>query len=270
MKLKEKNKEKFYEVQLALEVNEIGEFMSILPHPYTTCECSAHLGGFVLLLNALKNVNKVQDNLTPIKHSFDSIRNFLPHPVNDLLTRPMFVTYAFPKNGSDEKESSNAYKKMRKNKRYSITTPDEDIEQEDMATTEEDVATDFQEYAFGNIIEASNTPTIPVVEKSLSWLLDRMQGRDANGEPVKTTDKINDALVAEAAKKSSTLYTLKKLKVQDICLNKLFQRATFKNPGREENICQPGKLNMLAHHRSGVISNGGTSAKITGGICKDL
>ena len=253
MKLKEKNKEKFYEVQLALEVNEIGEFMSILPHPYTTCECPvgciscAHLGGFVLLLNALKNVNKVQDNLTPIKHSFDSIRNFLPHPVNDLLTRPMFVTYAFPKNGSDEKESSNAYKKMRKNKRYSITTPDEDIEDEDMATAEEDVATDFHEYAFGDVIEASDSPTTPVVEKSLSWLQDRMQGRDANGESVKTTDKINDALVAEAEKKSSTLYTLKKLKVQDICLNKLFQRATFKNPGREENTCLPGKLNMLAH-----------------------
>jgi hypothetical protein len=101
---------------------------------------------------------------------------------------------------------------------------------------------DIQEYAYGKVKETSSTPTIPVIKNSLDWIDDLKNGREANGEILKTTDGIDSALAEEKARKSSTLYKLKKLKVQDKCLNLLFKRFTFDNPKQSPTIPVDGTI----------------------------
>ena len=124
-KLKDSKSKKpnFYQIKLVIEVNASGEFMKILQHPYTTCECPngcimcSHIGSLLLICTAilkfdddLEMTRNDDDDLassnddssietvlnTPTERlepttvtSFDDIRNLLPCPVNNLLTQPM-------------------------------------------------------------------------------------------------------------------------------------------------------------------------------------
>ena len=198
------------------------------------------MGGFILLLNAINILR--DEEVADSQYTFTEIRKMLPPPVNDLLSRPIFLGYAFPRNGSAEKKQCNTYKQHRKITRRVRNMMDldeecqEEIEEEGMTNAE------IQEYAYGNVKETSSTPTIPVIKNTLDWIDDLKNGREANGEILKTTDGIDSALAEEKARKSSTLYKLKKLKVQDKCLNLLCNRFTFDNPNQSPTITRAGTI----------------------------
>jgi len=129
-KLKDGDKEKFYEIQLVMEMSSDGQFVQFVPHPCTSCKCPygcimcGHLGALVLVLIALCNFNKAkevtsnsdddfdgsEDNREQRPTLFDDIRGMFPAPVNDLVSQPMISTYAFSPNGSDKKKEKNKYR----------------------------------------------------------------------------------------------------------------------------------------------------------------
>ena len=127
-KLKENNKEKFYNLQLAVELDDQDHFKRFMTHPATCCSCPngciicAHLGGLILLLFALcrfnddnnhnVNSNNDEDDAILPSTSFEVIRSMLPTPINELLQKPMPSTFAFPRNGSEKKEEKNQYRKI--------------------------------------------------------------------------------------------------------------------------------------------------------------
>ena len=259
-KLKEKNKEKFYEIKAAIVVDENQNFKKFLLHPYTSCDCPvgcitcAHIGGFVLLLNVMKNFDIGQDNLPT---TFEMMRSMFPPPVNDVLTRPMYLGYAFPKNNTQEKESSNIYNNERKSKRRNslmneVPLNDQnevEVSEEEDVLEEETFGTHIIEYAFGEIIEASITPTIPVVEESLKWLEDIKLGRGTNGALLKTGDSIDTAFASEAARKSSSLFKMKQLKILDILENDLLPKFHFDS---DESVCGIDKI--VKRHPEPIIA----------------
>ena len=119
-KLKENNKNKFYEIRIVMKMKENWEFGEFLSHPATNCDCPngcilcAHLGAFYLVLNALRkyDLEKESSDGTSIctGTSFESIRYKFPEPVNDLLSKPMISTYAFPQNTSNNKREQTKYR----------------------------------------------------------------------------------------------------------------------------------------------------------------
>ena len=190
----------------------------------------------------MKNFDLGQDTTT-----FETMRSMFPPPVNDVLRRPMYLGYAFPKNNSQEKESCNIYNQERKSKRRNRIMNDvasndqneEGIGEEEDISEEETLSTDILEYAFGEIIEASITPTIPVVEESLNWLEDIKLGRGTNGELLKTGDSIDAAFASVAARKSSSLFKMKQVKILDILENVLLPKFHFDN---DQSTCGVDKI----------------------------
>ena len=216
-KLKEGHQSKFYSVQLVYEVDEENLFTQFQLHPYTSCDCPvgcivcAHIGSFVLLLNVLNTFDTTR---------FENIRKILPTPVDILLAKPMFSGYAFPKNNSTIKIAANEYRFQKRKRRVlerSSSDLDDEIEDDFVNPTEDNK--ELKEYAFGRVLEVSNTPVIPVVKMSLEWAADIKNGRDTNGELLKRADRIDAAFRGEAIRRSELCYKLKKLKVEDTCLN---------------------------------------------------
>ena len=251
-KLKENSKENFYDVQLAIEVDEKGRFIQFLKHPYTRCDCPngcifcAHIGALILLLTATTHLND----------SFDDKRNMLPSPVNDLLTKPMIARYAFPPVKSKINEETKLYRRQtgkggkkkgkagkknkiakhpkQKSKSKSLST-DQPHSIEEIVLTSLDAENDSTiakaavehniclctshndliEFAVEGIIDASTEPTIQVVSAIFKWVKDINNGRDKKGVKLKSIDGIDEAMRAEAELKSSNRYKLKQLLVME-------------------------------------------------------
>jgi|AntRauTorckE5430_2_1112549.scaffolds.fasta_scaffold03574_2 hypothetical protein len=126
-KLKDNNKNKFYEMRIVIKMNENWEFERFLPHPATNCDCPngcilcAHLGAFYLIINALRkyDIGNESSDATTTYTSFESIRNKFPEPINNLLSKPMISTYAFPQNNSKKKQDQKIYRQAhQKNGKY--------------------------------------------------------------------------------------------------------------------------------------------------------
>lgn len=231
-KLKDGGKEKYYDLVIAIEVDEDGSFLHFLKHPIARCGCPngcilcAHLGAFILLLLALKNYDHSTDEVDRDESeefereytSFDDIRSKLPVPVNSLLVRPMICKYPFPKNDSEEKQASNKYMRDTQDESEefaninarSRSNEESELQREardrgyDLPRENEDLI----EYALedASIIDATDTETQQVVKESKKWLKHLRDGRDLNGKELKTIDEIDKALEDEANYRKSDEY----------------------------------------------------------------
>ena len=280
-KLKEGNKDKFYEVQLAIEVDSEGKFSQFSIHPYTRCACPngcifcAHIGALILLLSALKEFDD----------TFEEIRAKLPSPVNNLLIRPMISRYAFPSSNSKAKKDVNYYRrstekngnrgKPKKGKRNNTRSKRNKTERQKKGSqlseassgdgTPSDTSNDITitkaavengitldechddliEYAVEGVIAANDTPPLAVVAHVMNLVKDLKNGRDSRGVELKSIDGIDEAIQIEADLKASDAYELKQLKVMERMSEILdcfrFQKLSDKNTSCDRSDSIEGK-----------------------------
>ena len=267
-KLKEKSKEKFYELKLVIELDDNSLFKRFLDHPFTTCSCPngcilcSHLGAFILILLLLKNYDHCEEEHAPdaqnilvesfnadcpiIVTSFETIRHIFPTPVNELMVHPMIASFAHPTNPSSESEQTREVNRSRKhyakkvkhkNKFNSLATilkhGDEELIYETrnaikkLGVSLPEENDELEEYSVGNILDASDTPILPVVSRSKEWLYNiKKLGVDMKGNKLKTADGVTNALIAEVEYRTSDLYCAKKFMIQEKFL-KLSSRFEF-------------------------------------------
>jgi 5'-3' exonuclease len=273
-KLKEDNKAHFYDMLLVIELNESGEFMRFLPHPCTNCKCPngcilcGHLAALLLVCIVLCNYDK--DSNDAESTSFAMIRSQFPVPVNDLLTRPLMASHAFPSNGSERKKKQRSYrKKQGKNKKKGwqgtttqqspentaelLRAGDTALESEANSMVEQhrteqgftlgDEHSDLLEYAIEGIIDATDEPSLEVVSKTLEWIRDIRNGRDKNGAELKSLDTIEQALRDDAEYKCSKIYMAKKIKVHEE-FAKLCEGFEFRKMKNGEDDVQDTEIEM--------------------------
>ncbi|GFH55097.1 hypothetical protein CTEN210_11573 [Chaetoceros tenuissimus] len=274
-KLKDGGKEKYYDLVIAIEVDEDGTFLEFLKHPIARCGCPngcilcAHLGAFILLLLALKNydcitanvdggfvINDANEAIEREYTSFDHIRSKLPAPVNSLLVRPMICKYAIPKNDSEQKKASNNYLRETQDESEAFAN----INARTQSNVESDLQRDARdrgydlpqenedliEYALedASIIDATDTETQKVVKEANKWLFHLRNGRDPNGKELKTMDEIDKALEDEANYRKSDEYRAVEItrheKMIELCEE--FMPRFYVNKADETNV---GSDNMI-------------------------
>ena len=94
------------------------------------------------------------------------------------------------------------------------------------------------EFSVGSQIDASDSSTIPVVERVVEWVGDIKMGRDITGATLKTADKVEKAVVAEARHRNSDLFIAKQIKFHEKFLN-LCEKTNFKDLKMPEPILVP-------------------------------
>ena len=90
----------------------------------------------------------------------------------------------------------------------------DDASHHDIAILREELL-DIAEFALEGIIDASDSPTIPVVDLTMKWLQDIKNGRSRTGALLKRVDIIRKSIENEAKYKNSDAYLAKQIMVHE-------------------------------------------------------
>ena len=72
------------------------------------------------------------------------------------------------------------------------------------------------ELSVGESLDASDSPTIPVISRTMEFVTGiTKDGRDINGAVMKTSHKVEKAIIAEAKHKSSDMFMAKQIKFHE-------------------------------------------------------
>ena len=99
--------------------------------------------------------------------------------------------------------------------------------------------TTLVEFSLHGYIDATDSPTIPVVERAMEWLGDIKNGRDVIGNKLKTADGIKRALVSEAEYLSSDIFIAQQI----ICHERpesFCNKCLFKTMKEKDDIIPEG------------------------------
>ena len=278
-KLKEKGKEKYYDITLVLEVNENLQFKKFHFHPLSRCGCPngciicAHLGSFLVLLLILKNF----DVGSTENHSFEDIKKLLPTPVNEIVSsKPILASHAFLLNDSEEKKEQNLFNRTSSIKKQfakelssrnlpeALQTQATDMQVSSEIRTIEDQARsqgivlpqeneELLEYALEGILDATDTPATPVIEIAYNWLLNLQENRTVNGQAMLRAEAIDKALKDEAQYRECKMYLSLMIERQDrfLALTKKFNYSSTDSDdeGDTEGNDNDGDLVVLRQKR---------------------
>ena len=214
MKLKEKNKEKFYSVRIVIEVYANGTFNKLMDSPYRYCECPngciwcAHSGSLVLLLQSIA--------MMPDHLSFNEMVNLFPEPLNETLSSPILVEFIFPTLDSEANKNKNQYKETKaKTHGSKRKNPSSEVETDSFETAEdEDIYNDINEMkAIDGVIDASTTPTYQLITKIDDWSKDILAGKCSNGSVRLSRVEFENHLKTHVKHKNSEQYIATQLVV---------------------------------------------------------
>ena len=270
-KLKEGNKEAFYTVRLAIQLDANKNFVSIHKHPITHCSCPngciacSHIAATLLLCHALRVYDTVGEEGESVSLNFDQIYKLFPQPVNEVLAVPIPVTEAFALRGTLTKDKTRhqrrkhkkkGNKKKKKNKIGKEGAADEESEnhnenEENIDMINEcDFADELEEFArvgryvaIDGIVDSSVIPPYSIVGNIEEWVKSIKVGRNLNGRLVMSAEHSRTEVHNLSQLKESKMFKATQLVVMERFEKKM--RALYKSRNEIGNTNTPVIFSML-------------------------